>query len=93
MKFKNYIVEKTRELSLQGHIVLAPVICSEKEGIQYHMQLIKLHKKKIDISDMVFVINVGGYIGNSVKEEIAYSHSHGVPVEYMKSIESLKEDV
>ena len=32
-----------------------------------------MHKRKIDMSDEIFVINVGGYIGSSTKSEIEYA--------------------
>ncbi len=43
----------------------------------------KLHYRKIDLSDAILVINVGGYIGSSTKREIAYAESLGKQVEYM----------
>jgi hypothetical protein len=30
-----------------------------------------MHKRKIDMADEIFVINVGGYIGESTRSEIA----------------------
>ena len=44
--------------------------------------LAKLHKKKIDISDAIYVVNINGYIGNSAKEEIKYAISKGKEVVY-----------
>jgi len=32
-----------------------------------------MHKRKIDMADEIFVINVGGYIGESTKSEIEYA--------------------
>ena len=34
-----------------------------------------MHKRKIDMADEIFVINVGGYIGESTRNEIAYAKS------------------
>ncbi|MGG3810916.1 hypothetical protein ABEV34_04605 [Methylorubrum rhodesianum] len=42
-----------------------------------------LHFRKIDISDGIFVVNPGGYIGSSTKREIAYAQSLGKTVEWM----------
>ena len=39
-----------------------------------------MHKRKIDMADEIFVINVGGYIGSSTKSEIEYATVHGKPV-------------
>lgn len=36
-----------------------------------------MHKRKIDLSDEIFVINVGGYIGESTKSEIEYAKATG----------------
>lgn len=35
--------------------------------------LTELHYKKIDISDGIYVVDIGGYIGESVKKEIEYA--------------------
>ena len=45
-------------------------------------QIAKLHKKKIDISDAIYVVNINGYIGESVKREIAYAKSHSKEIIY-----------
>ena len=39
-----------------------------------------MHKRKIDMADEIFVINVGGYIGSSTRSEIEYAKSTGVTV-------------
>ena len=44
----------------------------------------ELHLRKIDMSDEVFVINVGGYIGKSTTAEIEYAKSLGKPVKYLE---------
>lgn len=43
----------------------------------------QLHFRKIDISDGIFVINVGGYVGSSTKREIEYARSQGKFVEWL----------
>jgi hypothetical protein len=42
-----------------------------------------LHKRKIDLADYVLVLNVGGYVGESTRAEIAYAHAAGKPVRYL----------
>ena len=49
----------------------------EKQGLD------QLHFRKIDLSDGIFVVNVGGYIGSSTKREIAYAREHGKTVEWL----------
>ena len=43
-----------------------------------------MHKRKIDMADEIFVINVGGYIGDSTKSEIAYAISTNKKVNYLE---------
>ena len=45
-------------------------------------RLDKIHKKKIDISDAIYVVNINGYIGNSTKNEIEYALKNGKEVMY-----------
>lgn len=46
-----------------------------------------MHKRKIDMADSIYVINVGGYIGESTRTEIEYAKAHGKDVEYLEPIE------
>ncbi len=41
-----------------------------------------MHKRKIDMADEIFVINPGGYIGESTRSEIEYAQAKGMPVRY-----------
>jgi hypothetical protein len=45
----------------------------------------ELHKRKIDLADEVLVLNVGGYIGDSTRSEIAYAEKSGKPVRYLEA--------
>jgi hypothetical protein len=42
-----------------------------------------MHKRKIDMADEVYIINVGGYIGDSTRGEIEYAKQVGKTVKYM----------
>lgn len=44
----------------------------------------QLHKHKIDLADEVLVLNVGGYVGESTRREIAYARAHGKPVRWLE---------
>lgn len=37
----------------------------------------KAHYRKIDLSDGIYVVDIGGYVGKSVQQEIAYAHEKG----------------
>jgi hypothetical protein len=54
----------------------------DKENVK--AQVDELHKRKIDLADEVFVLNVGGYVGDSTRSEIDYAIAHGKPVMYME---------
>ena len=43
-----------------------------------------MHKRKIDMADEIFVINVGGYIGESTQLEIEYAKKTGKKVNYLE---------
>ena len=48
--------------------------------------LANAHYKKIDLSDGIYVLNIGGYIGQSATEEIAYAKRQGKEILYHESI-------
>lgn len=45
-----------------------------------------MHKQKIDMSDEIYVINIGGYIGESTKTENEYAKTKGKKISYIESI-------
>jgi hypothetical protein len=59
---------------------------AEQEGVKDILD--DLHKRKIDISDEVVILNVGGYIGDSTKSELDYTVKIGKPVVYFEKIDS-----
>ncbi len=44
--------------------------------------IVNSHYKKIDMSDGIYVANIGGYIGESVSKEIEYARFKGKEVLY-----------
>jgi len=47
-----------------------------------------MHKRKIDLSGEIFVINVDGYIGTSTKSEIEYAIKTGKKVNYLETVKN-----
>ena len=45
-----------------------------------------MHKRKIDMADEIYVINVGGYIGSSTRSEIEYAKSQGKGIRYLEPL-------
>jgi len=74
--------------TLEGKIVLT-IGCNTKsdKGLgltdEDKIKLDELHKRKIDLADWIFVIDVGGYIGSSTQSEIEYAQLHGKPIKYL----------
>ncbi len=51
----------------------------------------ELHLRKIDLADEVLVLNVGGYIGESTRRELAYARSLGKPVRWLEPERAVQE--
>lgn len=86
------------ELTMAGEIVLsigfyphAAARHGHGEGVAHDsaekLALDELHQRKIDLADYVYVLDVGGYIGQSTASEIAYATQHGTPVRYLSQRE------
>ena len=43
-----------------------------------------MHKRNIDMADSIYVINVGGYIGECTRSEIEYAQNHGKKISYLE---------
>ncbi len=83
-------INEYQRLSDAGNIVLTVARMPPRPTLQHDqpelkVRLDELHKRKIDLADEVFVLNVGGYIGSSTKGEIDYAIAHGKPVIYLES--------
>ncbi len=86
-RFKNEFEEWNKRLTEQENIVLSVVwfthadrhVITEQEKQIFD----KMHKRKIDLSNAIFVINPNGYIGESTRSEIDYAVQTGKKVYYM----------
>lgn len=85
MKFANEMIKIARNLEKDyGYAVIQCVYNFENE-IENETEIkniVNAHWKKIDICDAIYVVNIGGYIGNSTKEEIKYALSKGKEIIY-----------
>ena len=90
IKFKDEFMRIQEKLTLDRNIVLTPIffnnIKKEEIDLETKKMLDEMHKQKIDISDEIYVINVGGYIGESIKSEIEYAKRKGKKISYLESI-------
>jgi hypothetical protein len=90
-KFKDEFMEAQKRLSLEGNIVISVGLFGHSGDDEVWADGVKemlddMHKRKIDMADGIYVINVGGYIGSSTRSEIEYAKSHGKTVEYLEPI-------
>ena len=90
IKFKDEFIGVQEKLTLDGNIVLTPNFFNniKKEDIDEKTKkmLDEMHKQKIDMSDEIYVINVGRYIGESTKNEIEYAKEKEKKISYLESI-------
>ena len=101
-KFKKEFLEVQKKLTLLGYIVISVGLFGHSgdsevwenmdEGTltKTKSMLDDMHKRKIDLSDMIYVINVGGYIGESTRSEIEYAICTGKEVHCLESVNTLK---
>ena len=95
-KFKDEFLKVQKDLTLKGNIVISVGLFghSDDSEVWENMDegtltktkemLDDMHKRKIDLADEIFVINVGGYIGESTKSEIEYAKATGKKVNYLE---------
>ena len=90
-KFKEEYLNAQKQLTLEGNIVISVGLFGHRgdnevwsEGTK--AMLDDMHKRKIDMADEIFVINVGGYIGESTQSEIEYAKSTGKGVKFLEQL-------
>ena len=97
-RFKDEFMEVQKRLTLEGSIVISVGLFGHSgdnevwenmdEGTltKTKEMLDDMHKRKIDMADEIFVINVGGYIGSSTRSEIEYATATGKAVNYLEPL-------
>ena len=92
-QFKDVFERENERLTLGGYIVLAPgCFRFHRKNAEFvpvlgktrKTMLDKMHLQKIDMADEVFVLNVGGYVGESTRREIEYAKKSGKPVLWLE---------
>lgn len=90
-KFKDEFIAEQKRLTLEGNIVISVGLFGHSGDNEVWEEKTKpmlddMHKRKIDLSDEIFVINAGGYIGSSTRSEIEHARKTGKPVNYLEPI-------
>lgn len=89
-RFKEQFLETQKLLTLKGNIVISVGLFGHSGDNEVWLKDTKqmlddMHKRKIDMADEIFVINVNGYIGSSTKSEIEYALKTGKKINYLEN--------
>ena len=88
-RFKDEFLEVQKRLTLEGNIVISVGLFGHSGDDEVWTEGTKemlddMHKRKIDMADEIFVINKGGYVGESTRSEIEYAKLTGKGVRYLE---------
>jgi hypothetical protein len=87
-RFREEFLEAQKRLTLEGNIVISVGLFGHSGDEEVWAENTKpmlddMHFRKIDLSDGIFVVNPGGYIGSSTRNEIDYATLTGKSVTYL----------
>lgn len=88
MRFDDRMAEIAERLELEGGYAVIGVISHvlSKELTDSEIELLgELHKRKIEVSDAIFVVNIGGYIGKTTRDEIEFARSLGKEIMFLEN--------
>ena len=90
-RFKDEFITAQKQLTLKGNIVISVGLFGNADNEsrnaitpEIKTMLDDMHKRKIDMSDEIYVINKNGYIGESTKSEIEYAKKTGKRIYYLE---------
>lgn len=85
-RFKEDFLREQKKLTLEGNIVLSVAFFDDDKTLSEEQKEMvgDMHKRKIDLSDEIFVINKDGYIGSSTRSEIEYATKSNKTIKYME---------
>lgn len=97
-RFKKEFMEAQKVLTLDKKIVISVGLfghsgdaevwenMSEDTLTETKIMLDDMHKRKIDMADSIYVINVDGYIGDSTRSEIEYAKAQNKKIMYLEDV-------
>ena len=95
-RFKDAFIDTQKRLTLEGNIVISVGLFGHSgdtevwEGMSEDTlertkeMLEDMYKRKIDMADSIYVINVDGYIDDGTRSEIEYALATGKNVAYLE---------
>jgi hypothetical protein len=90
--FEAEFAQVNQRLTMDGCVVISLGMFSlpdlpgydwSADGSGLKRRLEGLHLQKIRMADEVYIVDPGGYVGESTRREIAYAESLGKPVRYL----------
>lgn len=97
VRFKELFDEYNKKLTLGGNVVFSCGCWTQQKGEDKGKEyeevtpktkemLDRIHKRKIELSDSIFVLNKNGYIGKSTHSEIEYARKMGKEVLFLEEV-------
>jgi len=94
-RFTEYMLIYQWELTKQGFVVLSWCALpdsyfqgepkshvGDQEGVKEIVD--EVHMRKIDLADEIHILNIGGYIGESTRNEIMYAKKMGKSIKFLE---------
>lgn len=91
-RFKDEFMAANQRLTMAGNVVISVGFFDHTDLPEYDWAtdasdlkhtLDALHSQKIRMADEIYVVDPGGYVGESTRREIAYAESLDKPVRYL----------
>lgn len=98
-RFEAEFAEVNQRLTMEGCVVISLGMFSlpdlpdcdwTADSADLKGRLAGVHLHKIRMADEVYVVDPGGYVGESTRREIAYAESLGTPVRYLSGERSAR---
>jgi len=88
-KFRDEFIDFQKRLTLEGNIVISVGLFGHSGDHEVWTESIKkmldeMNLRKIDLADEIIVINKGGYIGSSTRNEIEFAKESGKLVLFLE---------
>lgn len=88
-KFKEDFIRVQKELTLKGNIILTVGLFGHSGDDEVWSPKVKelmddMHKRRILMSDEIYVINKNNYIGQSTRSEIEFAKKYNKKITYME---------
>jgi hypothetical protein len=86
MRFFDQMLKVARDYTMRGFIVVMPHVdvkeMTEESAEDLKLFLDRLHMEKIELAEMICVVMVDNYVGESTQKEIAYAARCGRSIEW-----------